>query len=84
MYAGAYLPTYYTTPAYYFYPYVSGIYFGYCIFEIWHYFSHFGDAKAKILKDYKTLHVTHHYKVPYHGYGISNNFWDWVFDTELK
>ena len=54
------------------------------MYEPWHYFSHFGDTNSGWAKKIKALHVRHHYKIPNHGFGISNNFWDWVFDTELK
>ena len=79
-----YLPTWLLTPEYYFYAFCAGIYFGYNVFEVWHYFSHFADTENKLLLSYKKLHVRHHYKQPLLGFGISNNFWDWVLNTELK
>ena len=63
---------------------VAGFIFGYMIYECWHYFTHFGSSKSKLVEKVKTLHVRHHYRNARLGYGITSNFWDWVFGTELQ
>ncbi|KAJ7558810.1 hypothetical protein O6H91_04G056800 [Diphasiastrum complanatum] len=54
---------------------------GYVLYDLTHYFLHhgvpFNDASRKI----KRYHLHHHFKVQTKGFGITSEFWDWVFGT---
>jgi len=56
---------------------------GYVTYDLIHYFIHHSSPKGE-LKNIKLYHMQHHYKNFNAGYGVSQKFWDVVFNTELK
>ncbi len=63
---------------------VGGTIIGYVLYDLIHYFLHHTNPKSEYWKDLKIYHMQHHYKDGQLGYGVSQKFWDLVFDTELK
>jgi 4-hydroxysphinganine ceramide fatty acyl 2-hydroxylase len=70
-------------PEYYADAYIAGLLAGYCIYEVWHYFTHFGQTNIKWLKYLRKGHLHHHYYQGNMGYGVTNRFWDSIFGTAL-
>ena len=61
-----------------------GISCGYWIYDLTHYyFHHSNPAEGSWAKNMKVYHMQHHYKNGTVGFGVTNKFWDRVFDTEL-
>ena len=61
-----------------------GLIIGYILYDEIHYFSHHASPKQGYLKYVKMYHMAHHYRDGDNGYGVSQKFWDVVFNTELK
>jgi sterol desaturase/sphingolipid hydroxylase (fatty acid hydroxylase superfamily) len=59
----------------------SGFTFGYMVYDLMHYASHFYNFKWKWFQRVKRSHLLHHYREPNSGYGLSTVFWDRVFGT---
>lgn len=62
---------------------MGGIFIGYISYDCMHYYLHHGKALGDYMKEMKTYHLDHHYKVYDEGFGITSKFWDWAFGTEL-
>lgn len=59
----------------------AGFVFGYMVYDLMHYASHFYNFKNKWFQRVKRSHLLHHYRQPNSGYGLSTVFWDRVFGT---
>ena len=64
--------------------FLAGIIVGYIAYDMIHYFIHHSTPSEGYWKGVKVYHLQHHYKNGTSGYGVSQKFWDLVFDTELK
>ncbi|KAL3689199.1 hypothetical protein R1sor_015508 [Riccia sorocarpa] len=53
----------------------------YIIYDLTHYFLHYGEAFTERLRHMKRYHLNHHFKVQTDGFGITSEVWDWVFGT---
>ncbi|CCK72115.1 fatty acid alpha-hydroxylase KNAG_0J00320 [Huiozyma naganishii CBS 8797] len=60
----------------------AGGMFGYICYDLIHYFLHHSKM-PKFMRKLKQYHLEHHYKNYQLGFGVSNWFWDKVFDTYL-
>lgn len=67
----------------YFRPFMIGFWIGYVTYDMIHYYLHHGQALNEYFRDLKVYHMQHHYKFGHIGYGVSNKFWDIVFDTKI-
>ncbi len=56
--------------------------FGYIVYDMMHYATHYYNFKAKWFQTIKRNHLDHHYVNHDKGFGLSNVFWDRVFRTE--
>lgn len=72
-----------TVPDPYFRPFMTGFWMGYVCYDLIHYYLHHGTNMPEYFRDLKTYHMQHHYKFGHIGYGVSNKFWDIVFDTKI-
>lgn len=63
---------------------IAGSMIGYVGYDMIHFFTHHSSPKEGYWRDLKIYHMQHHYKNGKAGYGVSNKFWDIVFNTELK
>jgi sterol desaturase/sphingolipid hydroxylase (fatty acid hydroxylase superfamily) len=59
----------------------SGFTFGYMVYDLMHYASHFHNFKWGWFQRIKRSHLLHHYREPNSGFGLSTVFWDRVFGT---
>ncbi|KAL3689193.1 hypothetical protein R1sor_015502 [Riccia sorocarpa] len=50
-------------------------------YDLTHYFLHYGNGFTNRLQNMKRYHLNHHFKVQTDGYGVTSEFWDWVFGT---
>ncbi|KAF9433994.1 fatty acid alpha-hydroxylase [Entomortierella beljakovae] len=63
---------------------MSGLIFGYVLYDMTHYYLHHAKVFKIHFKEMKTYHLAHHYKNYEGGYGITSKIWDKVFNTELQ
>ena len=62
-----------------------GFIFGYLCYDMMHYATHHAKfMKAPWFLRIKNHHMQHHFKDPDHGFGVSSDFWDKIFKTEIK
>lgn len=61
--------------------YFAGFVFGYMVYDLMHFASHFFNFKNAWFQRVKRSHLLHHYRNPNSGYGLSTIFWDRVFGT---
>lgn len=61
----------------------AGTVTGYICYDLTHYFLHHITPTSRYFKFLKKYHVMHHYKSSNLGFGVSQHFWDWVFDTMI-
>ncbi|XP_012860612.2 fatty acid 2-hydroxylase [Echinops telfairi] len=60
----------------------SGGLLGYVIYDMMHYYLHFGSPhKGSLLYNLKTYHVKHHFSHQKSGFGITSKLWDYLFHT---
>ncbi|KAI0945525.1 hypothetical protein AcW1_001725 [Taiwanofungus camphoratus] len=59
---------------------IAGTVFSYILYDMIHYALHYEKFPWRELKTY---HLTHHYKNPDSGYGVTSMIWDYVFNTVL-
>ncbi|KAI1313469.1 fatty acid alpha-hydroxylase [Mortierella claussenii] len=71
-------------PAPHAYAVMSGLIFGYVLYDLMHYYLHHARVFKIHFKEMKTHHLAHHYKNFEGGYGITSKIWDRVFNTELQ
>jgi len=63
----------------------AGFISGYLCYDMMHYATHHAKFfKASWFLKIKHHHMQHHFKDPDHGFGVSSNFWDKIFKTEIK
>ncbi len=58
--------------------------FGYLVYDMMHYSTHYYNFKWKWFQTIKRSHLDHHYVDHDKGFGLSNVFWDKVFNTEQE
>lgn len=64
---------------------MAGVLFGYQSYDTFHYFMHHAElANPAFVRRIKIYHMLHHYKSDSLGFGVSQKFWDIVFNTEIK
>ncbi|CAM6092331.1 unnamed protein product [Calypogeia fissa] len=54
----------------------------YVIYDLTHYFLHFGTAFNSHTRQLKRYHLNHHFKDPTMGFGVTCTVWDRVFGTK--
>jgi len=59
----------------------SGFTFGYMIYDLVHFSTHFFNFRMPWFQRIKRSHLLHHYREPNSGFGLSTVFWDRVFGT---
>jgi sterol desaturase/sphingolipid hydroxylase (fatty acid hydroxylase superfamily) len=59
----------------------AGFTFGYMVYDLMHFASHFYNFKNGWFQRIKRSHLLHHYREPNSGFGLSTIFWDRVFGT---
>jgi sterol desaturase/sphingolipid hydroxylase (fatty acid hydroxylase superfamily) len=59
----------------------SGLFVGFIVYEWAHYGAHRFIPKSKIGKYLRKYHLQHHFRNPDRQYGVTNPFWDIVFQT---
>ncbi len=63
----------------------AGFITGYLAYDMMHYATHHAKfLKADWFVNIKNHHMKHHYQDPDHGFGVTSNFWDKIFKTEIK
>jgi len=66
-------------------PVFAGFIFGYLCYDMMHYATHHAKfLKANWFIKIKNHHMKHHFQDPDHGFGVSSDFWDKIFRTEIK
>ncbi|KAJ7560518.1 hypothetical protein O6H91_04G133500 [Diphasiastrum complanatum] len=55
--------------------------FAYVIYDLTHYYLHFGVASNNYSRYLKRYHLNHHFKVQTDAFGITSTLWDWTFET---
>ncbi|KAG2465222.1 fatty acid 2-hydroxylase-like isoform X1 [Polypterus senegalus] len=61
--------------------FVGGL-FGYIIYDLTHYYLHYGSPKKdNYFYKLKIYHIKHHFKYQKSGFGITSQFWDYPFNT---
>ncbi|KAJ7237322.1 hypothetical protein O6H91_Y445600 [Diphasiastrum complanatum] len=63
-------------PAFY-----GGLLFGYVIYDLTHYYLHFGRPFHSIGRGMKRYHLNHHFKVQTNAFGITSSMWDQLLGT---
>ncbi|MCS7325203.1 MAG: sterol desaturase family protein [Thermoflexales bacterium] len=64
-------------------PMFAGTVAGYITYDMIHYATHHLPVKGPIMKFLKRHHMEHHFKTPDARFGVTTNFWDQVFRTEV-
>jgi 4-hydroxysphinganine ceramide fatty acyl 2-hydroxylase len=78
------IPTTSIVPLSIFFNLSVGMLIGYVNYDLMHYFMHHSNPKdGSFLKTMKVYHMQHHYKYGSIGFGVSNKFWDVVFDSGI-
>lgn len=62
----------------------SGMVVGYLCYDMLHYAVHHAKWKNSYFENLKKAHMAHHFVHPDQVYGVSSNFWDYVFGTTLE
>ncbi len=65
----------------YVYVFFPGFVFGYLLYATTHYLTHAIKHPPKPFRKLWKHHLLHHYKYPDKAFGVSNRFWDKVFNT---
>jgi len=66
-------------------PIFAGFVLGYLGYDMMHYATHHAKfMKANWFVQIKNHHMKHHYQDPDHGFGVTSDFWDKIFRTEIK
>lgn len=61
--------------------FASGL-LAYVIYDLMHYFLHFGTAFNDRSRKMKRYHLNHHFKDQTNGFGITTTMWDWLFRSQ--
>ena len=62
----------------------SGFMSGYLFYDMTHYALHHANFKSNFWKKLKKHHMLHHYSDSENGYGVSSDFWDKIFGSNIK
>jgi len=62
----------------------SGFMSGYLFYDMTHYALHHTNFKSNFWKKLKKHHMLHHYSDSENGYGVSSDFWDKIFGSNIK
>lgn len=62
---------------------LSGTMLGYVIYDLTHYYLHYGSPSSRYFYHLKRYHYDHHFVHHDNGFGVSSIFWDKIFETEL-
>lgn len=62
---------------------MSGSIVGYVIYDLTHYYLHYGNPSIEYFYHLKRYHYNHHFVHHNIGFGVSSIFWDKIFKTEL-
>lgn len=65
-------------------PFFAGFIVGYLAYDYVHFYTHFGKPRLKYFKILRRRHMQHHTTYPEKWFGVSNNFWDFVFRTHVR
>lgn len=65
-------------------PVFAGFLFGYLAYDLLHYACHAGGLRGRVPRYLRQHHLTHHYRAPESGFGVSSPLWDRVFVTLTK
>ena len=79
-----YLPMRSVLPIGVLHPIWLGVIIGYLLYDQIHFWLHHASPQSGYWKDLKLYHMQHHYKFGTIGFGVSQKFWDIVFNTEIK
>ncbi|MGA0556033.1 sterol desaturase family protein [Larkinella sp. VNQ87] len=71
-------------PQTYNYGFFTGFIGGYLVYDMTHYAIHHYNFKSSLMKNIKKHHMLHHYSDPSHGYGVSSDLWDRIFQSGFK
>ncbi|CAM6122139.1 unnamed protein product [Calypogeia fissa] len=63
--------------------YAAGL-LAYVVYDLTHYYLHFGTAFNDETRKMKRYHLNHHFKDQTNGYGITTTMWDSLFRTQPK
>ena len=63
---------------------MAGILIGYVWYDTFHYYIHHGRPTASYFNFMKIYHMKHHFLENADGFGVSQNFWDIVFNTQIS
>ncbi len=66
------------------YPFFSGFLLGYLCYDLMHYAIHHLRWNHPFWQRIKQHHMLHHYQYNNRGFGVSNPFWDHVFNTTFN
>jgi len=66
------------------YPFFAGFVSGYLCYDMMHYAVHHLHGKHPLWQRIKQHHMLHHFQQPNKGFGVSNPFWDIVFQTTFE
>jgi 4-hydroxysphinganine ceramide fatty acyl 2-hydroxylase len=70
-------------PANYVFGFFPGFIGGYLVYDMTHYAIHHFNFKSGLWKKIKQHHMLHHYSDPSKGYGVSSDFWDYIFRSHF-
>ena len=71
-------------PVWFYDSFAAGIIIGYVMYDSIHYQLHKSNPEeGSIVRKMKKEHMQHHYKNGTVGFGVTNKFWDTVFDTRV-
>lgn len=62
----------------------AGFMSGYLFYDMTHYALHHANFKSNFWKKLKKHHMLHHYSDSENGYGVSSDFWDKIFGSNIK
>jgi len=85
LYVFGYTPFSFIVPSNLMRLFYAGFLMGYMAYDIIHYFMHHSNpAEGSYWKVMKLYHMQHHYKWGMIGFGVSSQFWDYVYDTAIE
>lgn len=61
----------------------AGFLMGYLIYDMMHYMLHHAKFSNPFLRKLKQHHMLHHYNDSTKGYGVTSEFWDKIFGSEI-
>lgn len=61
----------------------AGFMLGYLVYDITHYMLHHAKFSSAFMRRIKQHHMLHHYDDSSKGYGVTSDFWDKIFRSEI-